>query len=63
MNLRMRLAVVFTGNTDGVRNNLANIDRLVDNPLNLRMDGILDKSGHVPLDGDDLCYQASACAE
>ena len=31
--------------------------------VNLRMDGILDKSGHVPLDGDDLCYQASACAE
>ena len=30
--------------------------------VNLRMDGILDKSGHIPLDGDDLCYQASACA-
>lgn len=29
--------------------------------VNLRMDGILDKSGHIPLDGDDLCYQASAC--
>ncbi|MCH8070500.1 MAG: hypothetical protein IIA09_01025 [Proteobacteria bacterium] len=31
--------------------------------VNLRLDGILDKSGHIPLDGDDLCYQASACAE
>ena len=31
--------------------------------VNLRMDGILDKSGHIPLDGDDLCYQASACLE
>ncbi len=31
--------------------------------VNLRMDGILDKSGHIPLNGDDLCYQASACAE
>ncbi len=30
--------------------------------VNLRMDGILDKSGHIPQDGDDLCYQASACA-
>ena len=29
--------------------------------VNLRMDGILDKSGHIPLDGNDLCYQASAC--
>jgi hypothetical protein len=29
--------------------------------VNLRMDGILDKSGHIPLDGDGLCYQASAC--
>jgi predicted MPP superfamily phosphohydrolase len=29
--------------------------------VNLRMDGILDKSGHIPLDGDDLCYQTSAC--
>jgi predicted MPP superfamily phosphohydrolase len=29
--------------------------------VNLRLDGILDKSGHIPLDGDDLCYQASAC--
>lgn len=31
--------------------------------VNLRMDGILDKSGHIPLVGDDLCYQASACTE
>ncbi len=29
--------------------------------VNLRMDGILDKSGHIPLDGNGLCYQASAC--
>ena len=29
--------------------------------VNLRLGGILDKTGHVPLDGDDLCYQASAC--
>jgi hypothetical protein len=30
--------------------------------VNLRLEGILDKTGHVPLDGDDLCYQASACS-
>jgi predicted MPP superfamily phosphohydrolase len=28
---------------------------------NIRMDGILDKSGHIPLGGDTLCYQASKC--
>ena len=27
----------------------------------LRMDGILDKTGSVPLDGDTLCFQASQC--
>jgi 3',5'-cyclic AMP phosphodiesterase CpdA len=30
---------------------------------NLRLDGILDKTGHVPLNGDDLCFQASACVD
>lgn len=30
---------------------------------NLKLGGILDKSGHVPLDGDDVCFQASRCAE
>jgi len=29
---------------------------------NLRLEGILDKTGHVPLNGDDLCYQAYVCA-
>jgi hypothetical protein len=28
---------------------------------NLRMDGILDADGRVPLGGDTLCYQASRC--
>ncbi len=27
----------------------------------LKMEGILDKTGHVPLGGDTLCFQASAC--
>jgi hypothetical protein len=30
---------------------------------NIRLDGILDKTGHVPLNGDDLCFQASACGD
>lgn len=28
----------------------------------LRMDGILDKTGKIPLEGDKYCYQASKCA-
>lgn len=28
---------------------------------NLRMDGILDKTAHIPLGGDSLCFQASRC--
>jgi predicted phosphodiesterase len=29
--------------------------------INLRMDGLLDKTGHIPLGGDTLCFQASRC--
>jgi predicted phosphodiesterase len=29
--------------------------------LNLRLEGMLDKTGHVPLGGDSLCFQASKC--
>ncbi len=29
---------------------------------NIRLDGILDKTGHIPADGDGLCFQASNCA-
>lgn len=28
---------------------------------NIRLDGVRDKTGHIPADGDDLCYQASKC--
>jgi hypothetical protein len=28
---------------------------------NLRLDGILDKKGKIPLQGDTLCFQASKC--
>ena len=42
---------------------LVTIDQGQPTIVNLRMDGILDKSGHIPRGGDDLCYQASACIE
>jgi 3',5'-cyclic AMP phosphodiesterase CpdA len=28
---------------------------------NLLLSGILDKTGHIPLDGDDVCFEAAAC--
>ena len=30
---------------------------------NIRMDGILDKTGRIPLGGDTLCFQASKCID
>lgn len=29
---------------------------------NVLMSGILDKTGHIPLDGDDFCFEAAACS-
>lgn len=29
--------------------------------VNLRLEGMLDKTGHIPLGGDTVCFQASAC--
>jgi predicted phosphodiesterase len=29
---------------------------------NLLMAGILDKTGHIPLNGDDVCFEAAVCA-
>ena len=29
--------------------------------VNLRMDGILDKIGHIPLDGESICFQVFKC--
>lgn len=28
---------------------------------NLKMSGILDKTGHIPLDGDDVCFEMAVC--
>ena len=30
---------------------------------NLKMSGILDKTGHVPLDGDNVCFEMLSCEE
>ena len=30
---------------------------------NLLMSGILDKTGHIPLDGDDVCFELEECGE
>jgi hypothetical protein len=29
--------------------------------LNVRLDGMLDKTGRIPMGGDTICFQASAC--
>jgi len=31
--------------------------------VNLLMEGILDKTGHIPLGGDNVCFEAALCAE
>jgi hypothetical protein len=30
---------------------------------NLLLEGILDKTGRVPLDGDDVCFEVGVCGE
>ena len=30
---------------------------------NLRMSGIFDKTGHIPLGGDDVCFERAACRD
>ena len=37
-------------------------DRGVD-IANLLMEGILDKTGHIPLGGDDVCFEAAVCGD
>lgn len=31
--------------------------------VNLRMDGVLDKTGHIPLGGDEVCFESALCEE
>ena len=31
--------------------------------VNLRMSGIFDKTGHIPLDGDDVCFELANCPD
>ena len=30
---------------------------------NLLMSGILDKTGHIPLHGDDICFELEECGQ
>lgn len=30
---------------------------------NLLMEGILDKTGHIPLNGDDVCFETATCGQ
>jgi len=40
---------------------LVTVDNKGVNIANLLMSGILDKTGHIPLDGDDVCFEAAVC--
>ena len=45
----MDQVVLVTGDDDGV------------DIANLLLPGILDKTGHIPADGDELCYESTDC--
>lgn len=42
---------------------LVTIDDTGTEIVNLLMNGILDKTGHIPLDGDDVCFEAKLCRD
>lgn len=42
---------------------LVTMDETGPSIANLRMDGILDKTGKIPADGDAMCFQASRCGK
>jgi len=62
---------IMLGTTGGAQNDkdlmsfdhltLVTMDDHEPSIANLRLDGILDKTGKVPLHGDTLCFQASKC--
>ncbi|HJL84392.1 MAG TPA: metallophosphoesterase family protein [Candidatus Marinimicrobia bacterium] len=64
---------IMLGTTGGSQNagNVMSFDHVTmvtvtkDGPTigNLKLDGILDKTGHIPANGDSLCFQASRCKE
>ena len=53
--------------TDGDRSmdhvTLVTVDENGVDIANLLLSGILDKTGHVPLDGDDVCFELAACPD
>ena len=42
---------------------LVTVDKAGADIANLLMSGILDKSGHIPLGGDDVCFEMTTCQE
>ncbi len=42
---------------------LVTVDNQGADIANLRMSGIFDKTGHIPLDGDDVCLELEVCGE
>ena len=42
---------------------LVTVDESGANIANLLMEGILDKTGHVPLGGDEVCFESTRCGE
>lgn len=64
---------IMLGTTGGSQNSLDTnsfdhitlVSFTLDGPsiATIRMDGLLDKTGKIPLDGDKYCYQASTCKD
>jgi hypothetical protein len=52
----------YLGNTGLSRTLVSVSDEGVD-IANLLMAGILDKTGHVPLGGDEVCFEIAVCGE
>ena len=42
---------------------LVTVDNQGADIANLKMSGVLDKTGHIPLEGDDVCFELAACPE
>ena len=42
---------------------LVTVDKEGANIVNLKMSGILDKTGYIPLGGDDVCLEFADCSD
>lgn len=69
--VRKGMDYMMLGTTGGVQNpdkdnafdhlTLVTMDKNGPNISHIRMDGLLDKTGNIPQDGNDLCFQNSLC--